>query len=254
MGRAILQTSDEYIAKAIKVHGNKYSYDSTVYVSSTEKICIKCPDHGYFYQRPYDHLGGAGCKLCNALALRRSWEDVYQSFPEKNTSYYSYDSSTYVKPGSKMKMICPVHGDFWQKPELHLLGSGCKKCTATNGKIGGPGSYTKSMFDKQPDLKNKEAFFYVLKLVDIDGTYFIKIGITINFKNRITKHFRSHPNMTPVYSRRSTLYECVEFERSVKNTYHHLRYVPQMNASSGGLKTESFKIEILDEFFKIEQN
>jgi hypothetical protein len=247
-----LQTTEEFISKAISRHGNKYSYDRTEYVSSTEKILIGCPAHGYFYQRPYDHLGGAGCRLCNTLSKVRTWEDVYQSFPAKNTSYYQYDVSTYVKPGIKMKIICPVHGEFWQKPELHLNGSGCKKCTAKGGGVGGPGAYTKSMFDKDPDLKNKEAYFYVWKLIDTDGTPFIKIGITVNFKNRMTRHARSHPEGVPVYSRRSTLYECVTLEHDIKQEYKHLKYVPKITTNSGGLRTESFKMEIMNEFFKIE--
>jgi hypothetical protein len=223
-----------------------------VYVNSTKKICILCPIHGYFHQRPYDHLGGSGCRQCNTLLKIRPWEDVYKSFPKKNTSYYQYDSSTYVKPGIKMRMICPVHGEFWQKPELHLNGSGCKKCTAKSGGVGGPGAYTNSMFVKNPELKNKEAYFYVLKLVDLDETNFIKIGITVNFKNRLKRHSKSHPRMVPVYSRRSTLQECLNLEREIKNKYRHLKYTPKINTNSGGLKTESFKMEIMNEFFKIE--
>jgi predicted GIY-YIG superfamily endonuclease len=176
----------------------------------------------------------------------------YESFSKKNTSYYQYDSSTYVKPGIKMRMICPVHGEFWQKPELHLNGSGCKKCTAKSGGVGGPGAYTNSMFVKNPELKNKEAYFYVLKLVDLDETNFIKIGITVNFKNRLKRHSKSHPRMVPVYSRRSTLQECLNLEREIKNKYRHLKYTPKINTNSGGLKTESFKMEIMNEFFKIE--
>lgn len=251
MGRAILQTSNEYIAKAIKVHGDKYDYSPTVYVSRSVKVCIICHIHGPFNQRPYDHLNGSGCPKCKGDKKSYSWHEVYESFPIKNKNYYHYEESTYTRVSKKMKIICPVHGDFWQKPELHRNGSGCKKCTASGGLTGGPGAYTDSTFDKNPELINKEAFFYVLRLIDVDGTPFIKIGITINFKNRVSKHFKSHPNLEPVYSRRSTLRECVTLEQNIKKTYRHLRYIPKINASSGGLKTESFKIEIINEFFKI---
>lgn len=60
-------TTDEFINKSKKVHGDKYDYSKTRYKSSREHVCITCPTHGDFYMSPNHHLGGQGCKECNPL-------------------------------------------------------------------------------------------------------------------------------------------------------------------------------------------
>ena len=41
---------------------------------------------------------------------------------------YTYDSTTYVDTHTKMKVICPKHGEFWVTPKTHLLYE-CRKCS-----------------------------------------------------------------------------------------------------------------------------
>ena len=41
---------------------------------------------------------------------------------------YNYSKSNYVNDKTKVCIICPEHGEFWQDPHTHLKGSGCKKC------------------------------------------------------------------------------------------------------------------------------
>ena len=42
---------------------------------------------------------------------------------------YNYDLVIYENCRSKVKIICPVHGEFEQTPNAHLYaGSGCEKC------------------------------------------------------------------------------------------------------------------------------
>lgn len=57
-------TMDEYIEKAIKVHGDKYDYSKVEYVNAKVKICIICPIHGEFWQAPFNHLRGDDCPKC----------------------------------------------------------------------------------------------------------------------------------------------------------------------------------------------
>jgi hypothetical protein len=58
-------TTEEFIAKAREVHGDKYDYSKVEYVNSLAKVCIICPEHGPFWQRPGHHLDGHGCPICN---------------------------------------------------------------------------------------------------------------------------------------------------------------------------------------------
>ena len=58
-------TTQEFIKKAEEVHGNKYDYSKVEYVNCNTPICIICPIHGEFWQKPHNHLTGSGCILCN---------------------------------------------------------------------------------------------------------------------------------------------------------------------------------------------
>jgi hypothetical protein len=62
MGKRL--TTEEFIEKARKVHGDKYDYSKAEYVNSVIKVCIICPIHGEFWQNPNSHMNGVGCKEC----------------------------------------------------------------------------------------------------------------------------------------------------------------------------------------------
>ena len=67
-------TTEEFIAKAKAVHGDKYDYSKVEYVDSTTKVCIICTEHGEFWQKPGSHMKGHGCARCasdaNAAKMR----------------------------------------------------------------------------------------------------------------------------------------------------------------------------------------
>lgn len=58
-------TTESFIEAARKVHGNKWDYSKTVYVSYNEPCTIICPIHGDFLQTPDSHLQGSGCQVCS---------------------------------------------------------------------------------------------------------------------------------------------------------------------------------------------
>jgi len=41
---------------------------------------------------------------------------------------YSYNNSVYINNSTKIKVSCPVHGDFEIRPHGHLAGKGCMNC------------------------------------------------------------------------------------------------------------------------------
>lgn len=53
-----------FITKAIEVHGDRYLYHNTNYVTAKEKLIITCPLHGDFEQLASGHLSGYGCSKC----------------------------------------------------------------------------------------------------------------------------------------------------------------------------------------------
>lgn len=57
-------TNDEFIKKAIEIHGNKYDYSLVNYINNSTLVKIICKEHGIFEQRPADHLYNQGCSGC----------------------------------------------------------------------------------------------------------------------------------------------------------------------------------------------
>ena len=58
-------TTEEFIKKAREVHGDKYDYSKVEYVNARVNVCIICPKHGEFWQRPSHHTNGCGCPACS---------------------------------------------------------------------------------------------------------------------------------------------------------------------------------------------
>ena len=58
-------TNEDFIKKSIAIHNNIYKYDKTEYINTNTDVIILCEKHGYFKQKPYIHLSGCGCQICN---------------------------------------------------------------------------------------------------------------------------------------------------------------------------------------------
>ena len=120
--------TEEFILKARKVHGNKYDYSKVNYQKPTTKICILCPEHGEFWQTPNAHLNGQGCPKCDK-SFKLTKEEFIKKAIEVHGNKYDYSKVGYKNSMTKVCIICPEHGEFWQTPNNHLRGKGCKKCT-----------------------------------------------------------------------------------------------------------------------------
>ena len=131
-GSTLRRNKEQFIEKSKEVHGDKYDYSKIEYVNDSTKVCIICPKHGEFWQRPNDHLDGHGCIKCMGDNISKNKTKPYEDFlaivAKIHNGKYSYDESTYVNRQTKMKIICPKHGEFWQTPHNHLIGQGCPYC------------------------------------------------------------------------------------------------------------------------------
>src|ERR1700722_1502747 len=59
-------TTEQFIEKATKIHGNKYSYIKSIYLGNKIDIEILCEIHGSFWQLPINHYKkGYGCPACS---------------------------------------------------------------------------------------------------------------------------------------------------------------------------------------------
>ena len=124
-----------FIEKAKKVHGDKYDYSKVEYVNAKTKVCIICPEHGEFWQTPNTHLSGKGCIHCgNASSAKKRKTNIEEFIKKSNIVHnnkYIYTAINYINNKTKIRIICPEHGEFWQRPDHHLMGCGCPKCMIT---------------------------------------------------------------------------------------------------------------------------
>ena len=127
------KSNDEFIREVQLIHHNRYDYSKLEYVNNKTKVCIICPDHGEFWQIPSDHLNGKGCPQC-AGNVRYNKDTFVDKAKIIHNDRYDYSKVEYVNAHTKVCIICPEHGEFWQTPNNHLNGNGCPLCK--NRKIG----------------------------------------------------------------------------------------------------------------------
>ena len=141
------KTKEEFIAKAKLVHGDKYDYSKVEYVGALKKVCIICPKHGEFWQEANGHLKGQCCPKCNLEKRASSKEEFIKKARKVHGDKYDYSNVDYVNTMTKVCIICPKHGEFWQRPYSHLHGNGCSKCA--NEATGERRSFSKEEFIKK---------------------------------------------------------------------------------------------------------
>lgn len=124
--------TDRFIEEANKVHNREYTYEKTKFSKLKNKVIITCLVHGDFSQRADAHLNGQGCPLCRDEKLsidRRNSNETFKNNARKIHDYkYDYSKVEYKNNKTKVCIICPKHGEFWQTPDTHLCGKGCFKC------------------------------------------------------------------------------------------------------------------------------
>jgi len=123
-------STTEFIIKANKIHKNRYDYSLVEYVNNKTKINIICKIHYIFPQTPSKHLIGHGCPKCAKNELL-NLEEFIKRANKKHNNKYDYSNAKYVNNNTKLKIICPIHGEFTKIPMKHLAGQGCAKCTHT---------------------------------------------------------------------------------------------------------------------------
>lgn len=133
-------TTKEFIEKAKEKHGDKYDYSKVEYNGALEKIHIICHEHGEFTQRPNDHLNGCGCPKCGEKTVwdkrgRITTEEFIEKAKAVHGDKYNYSKVRYANKRTKVCIICPEHGEFWQTPGRHLMSDGCPICNESKLEI-----------------------------------------------------------------------------------------------------------------------
>ncbi len=127
---------EEFLRRAKLKHGEKFIYDSNGYNGIESAINIKCIKHGLFSQVAKTHIKSSGCPKCGKESAANKLSLTRKEFIEKSNlvhnKKFNYDLVQYINNRTPIKIICNIHGEFIQKPIMHLQGNGCSKCAGTN--------------------------------------------------------------------------------------------------------------------------
>lgn len=124
-------TTEEFVEKAKQIFP-EYDYSKVKYKSTFEEVSVICPEHGEVSVIPNSLMQGKGCKWCGwkraQMKNRMTQEEFLLKARQAHGWKYDYSKVNYVNTDTKVCIICPEHGEFWQSPHHHLNGSGCDKC------------------------------------------------------------------------------------------------------------------------------
>lgn len=247
-------SKEDFILKAISVHGNKYDYSKTEYEKSHSKILIICPIHGQFYQRANSHLQGTGCRKCHSEKIKQKPKikasrksryikkdkiDITTAtsfFISKanvvHNDKYDYNKTIYIKSNKKIIITCNEHGDFEQTPNSHLQKRGCPICAENTY------GWNKTSFIKRS--KNNIAIFYIIECSNFEE-YFFKIGITTKsvderYKNKIKMPY----SYNSIFEIKDSPEKIWEIEQKYKKNMKNYSYLPKIEFN--GSKKECYII------------
>lgn len=167
-GDSSRKTTEQFIADAIKVHGNKYDYSKVEYKGNKIKVCIICPEHGEFWQTPNKHLLGRGCPRCadisNGLSKRLTTEQFINRSVKRHNNKYDYSKVEYKTYDDPVCIICPEHGEFWQIPDVHIHGHGCPRCSTSHLEVSVRNLLNSELYDEYyqfPELGKQNLDIYL---------------------------------------------------------------------------------------------
>ena len=121
-------TKDVLIDRFKNIHKNEFDYSLVEYKCLDSKIKIICSIHGIFEQTPRNHLLGNSCFECSKRKKSKTNIDFIIQAKLIHNNFYDYSLTNYKNYLTKVKIICPIHGEFEQLPQEHIFKkSGCKK-------------------------------------------------------------------------------------------------------------------------------
>lgn len=132
----IVRTLDAFVKKSNEKHDkDHYSYHLVKWINVNEPVEIFCNLCQWaFWQRPSEHMRSKGCRKCSGC-YTPTHEEFENEAHQKFDGKYQYPEK-YIECDTKIRIVCPIHGDFFQTPYIHLRSKGCPCCARTQISIG----------------------------------------------------------------------------------------------------------------------
>ena len=104
-------TTEEFIARATKVHGGKFSYDKVVYKNKLSKIIVTCPNHGDYEVTATVHMLGRMPRCCaneakKGIRTRKDTPEYIARKQAKNNNQMFFNGSACINCGNTRRYSC----------------------------------------------------------------------------------------------------------------------------------------------------
>ncbi len=141
MGNKQRISEEEVKKRIIEKYGDRFDLSKLNFTDYKHKVTLICKEHGEFSITLSNLFKktSEGCRRCGiekrtklrALKL----DDFKKRALELHNGKYVYSKVEYKNNRTKVCIICPIHGEFWQTPDNHLnkiRPQGCPKCKSSN--------------------------------------------------------------------------------------------------------------------------
>lgn len=122
--------SNEIFIKELESIFDRFDFDfqKVQYTGIYDKVKIICKIHGEFQNTPNALLRGIGCPKCTTYNKMDRDKFINRASRIYNNKFIYDDNFQYKNSRSKVKILCPNHGYFYQLANNHLRGHSCNKC------------------------------------------------------------------------------------------------------------------------------
>lgn len=214
-----MKSTEQWVQEAIKVHGDKYDYNEVDYIGNKTKVCITCTEHGKFWQAPDMHLIGQGCPKCKSKTISKKLSSNTSEFIEKSIKIhgnkFDYSKVEYIDSHTKICIICPEHGEFYQSPKNHLRGHGCLKCS----------------YEKRGEELTSTSYKFIEKAKKVHGDkYDYSKLVYVNAKTKICVICHKHGEFYQLPSKHLTgnkCPKCADEIRNINNTKTNDKFIEE---------------------------
>lgn len=198
---------------------NCYQYDYSLIPeewtnSAKTKITVICPIHGMWETTVHQFISSKiGCPKC-AKCGKLTTSDFIAQATKIHGNRYDYSKVEYKSTDTKVCIICPDHGEFWQTPHSHIgiQHTGCPECSI-NMRIKKKSSHH-TITEKPDDIQDIVDNPIITSRKMVIGTIYCFVNKQNN-KKYIGKTVRSNYTLRWNEHKSKSISNCVYFYRAL---------------------------------------
>ena len=220
------EDSVEYFKHYMREHckHSNLLFNNSVFKGMREHVFVECKEHGSFRTSPELLINrNSGCVKCyNKYEKPKVKNKGIDKFVDEANlrfdSKFDYSETVYKNTMTKVKIICPEHGAFFQTPNEHLQSThACPACYSV---------YNSFKLEDYEKLCPKGSHLYVVRLHN-EIEQFYKIGISKTPAKRFKQYKQDGFNIGDniiLFNQDAGLIFCLEDD--LLNSYKSEKYIP----------------------------